>query len=127
MRATTTCVSLRRPPVAGLVSAAALCFALVPGAVAADTLTDALVRDSVVDLHFRTYYFDRQNPGDVTQAAWAAGGWVGYQSGWIAELLRVGVVGYTSQRLWGPLDKDGSGLLAPEQQPQPDHDHQQHQ
>ncbi len=29
----------------------------------------------------------------------------------------LGVVGYTSQRLWGPLDKDGSGLLAPQQQP----------
>ena len=57
------------------------------------TLADALGRDSVVNLHFRTYYFDRQNPGDVTNAAWAAGGWIGYQSGWIADALRLGVVG----------------------------------
>ena len=29
------------------------------GAQANDTLSNALVRDSEVDLHFRTYYFDR--------------------------------------------------------------------
>ena len=103
---------------AGLLSAAALLSALAPApAVASDTLADALGRDSEVNLHFRTYYFDRINPGDVTNAAWAIGGWVGYQSGWMADLLRVGVVGYTSQRLWGPLDKDGSGLLATGQEP----------
>lgn len=100
--------------VAGLLSAAALFPA---GALASDTLANAFGRDSEVDLHFRTYYFDRLNPGDVTNAAWAAGGWIGYRTGWIADLLRVGVVGYTSQRLWGPLDKDGSGLLMPEQEP----------
>ena len=68
-------------------------------------------------LHFRSYYFDRLNPGDVTHAAWAAGGWVGYHSGWIGDVLRFGAVAYTSQKLWGPLDKDGSGLLAPGQEP----------
>jgi len=77
----------------------------------------ALGPDSEVTLHARSYYFDRLNPGDVTNAAWALGGWVGYHSGWIGNLLRFGVVGYTSQRLWGPLDKDGSGLLAPGQEP----------
>lgn len=98
--------------------AGALMLALYGGAAcAADTLADALGRDSEVTLHLRTYYFDRQNPGDVTHAAWAAGGWLGYRSGWIGDLLRFGVVGYTSQKLWGPLDKDGSGLLAPEQEP----------
>ncbi len=80
------------------------------------TLSDALVRDSEVTLHLRNYYFDRLNPGGVTNAAWALGGWVGYRSGWIGDALRFGVVGYTSQRLWGPLDKQGSDLLAPEQQ-----------
>jgi hypothetical protein len=75
-------------------------------------LERALGPDSEVTLHFRSYYFDRQNPGDVTNAAWAAGGWVGYHSGWIADALRFGVVGYTSQKLWGPQDKGGSDLLA---------------
>ncbi len=79
-------------------------------------LERALGPDSEVLLHFRSYYFDRQNPGDVTNAAWAAGGWVGYHSGWIADRVRFGAIGYTSQRLWGPLDKEGSGLLAPPQQ-----------
>jgi hypothetical protein len=78
-----------------------------------DALVDALGRDSEVTLHLRTYYFDRLNPGDVTNAAWAIGGWAGYRTGWIGDALRFGVVGYTSQRLWGPLDKTGSDLLAP--------------
>jgi hypothetical protein len=94
-----------------------LAMATAGSAQASDTLADALGRDSEVTLHFRTYYFDRLNPGDVTNAAWAIGGWAGYRSGWIADVLRFGVVGYTSQRLWGPLDKDGSGLLAPGQEP----------
>ena len=99
----------------------ALALLLACGTLQAQSLNDALERalgpDSEVTLHFRTYYFDRQNPGDVTQAAWAAGGWLGYHSGWIAGALRFGVVAYTSQKLWGPLDKDGSGLLAPGQEP----------
>jgi len=93
---------------------------LACGALQAQSQNDALERalgpDSQVTLHFRSYYFDRLNPGDVTQAAWAGGGWLGYRSGWIADTLRFGAVAYASQKLWGPLDKDGSGLLAPGQE-----------
>lgn len=96
--------------------AAALSSWAATNPASAQSLADALGRDSEVTLHARTYYFDRLNPGDVTNAAWALGGWLGYRSGWIGDLLRFGVVGYTSQRLWGPLDKDGSGLLAPGQE-----------
>ena len=100
--------------VVGAVFASALAAGMFPNtASAADTLANALGRDSEVNLHFRTYYFDRLNPGDVTNAAWAAGGWIGYRSGWIADTLRVGAVGYTSQPLWAPLGKPGSDLLAP--------------
>ena len=53
----------------------------------------------------------------MTQAAWAAGGRFGYRRAWIGDVLRFGVVGCTSHKLWGPLDKDGSGLLAPGQEP----------
>jgi hypothetical protein len=81
-----------------------------------DSLQRALGPDSKTVLHARTYYLDRQNPGDVTNAAWAIGGWAGYVSGWIADAVRFGVVGYTSQRLWGPLNEEGSGLLAPGQE-----------
>lgn len=93
---------------------------LASGTLQAQSLQYSLERavgpDSEVILHFRTYYFDRLNPGDVTNAAWAAGGWVGYRSGWIGDVLRFGAVAYTSQKLWGPLDKGGSGLLAPVQE-----------
>jgi len=84
------------------------------GAAEADepsALSDALVRDSEVTLHLRSYYFDRHSPGPVVNAAWAAGGWLGYRSGWLGNLLQVGVVGYTSQPLWAPSDTGGSGLL----------------
>ena len=101
----------RRTRAAGVVL-----VALSGGAACAGSLADALGRDSEVTLHLRTFYFDRQNPGDVTNAAWAIGGWAGWRSGWIGDMLRFGVVGYTSQKLWGPLDKDGSGLLAPGQE-----------
>ncbi|MGL6110383.1 MAG: OprD family outer membrane porin [Rubrivivax sp.] len=83
---------------------------------ASGALAQAFGRDSEVTLHFRSYYFDQLNPGDVTKAAWAIGGWAGYRTGWIGDMLRFGVVGYTSQRLWGPLDKDGTVLLAPQQE-----------
>jgi len=103
------------------IRALAWALLLACGALPAQSLQDSLERalgpDAEVTLHFRSYYFDRQNPGDLTQAAWAAGGWLGYRSGWIGDVLRIGVVGYTSQKLWGPLDKDGSGLLAPGQEP----------
>jgi outer membrane porin, OprD family len=82
---------------------------------ASENLTDALGRDSEVTLHFRTYYFDRLNPSPPDNAAWTVGGWVGYRTGWIADVLRFGVVGYTSQPLWAPQDKPGSLLLTAQQ------------
>jgi outer membrane porin, OprD family len=99
---------------ARMATAALLCAtgAIPCWAQTSDALVNALGRDSEVTLNFRTYYFDRQNPGDVTNAAWAIGGWAGYRTGWIGDALRFGMMGYTSQPLWAPLDKTGSGLLA---------------
>ena len=67
-----------------------------------------------VTLHFRSYYFDRLNPGDVTQAAWAAGGWVGYHSGWIGDVLRFGVGRLHLAEAVGPA---GQGRLGPAAHP----------
>ena len=75
----------------------------------------AFVRDSAVTTHFRSYYLDR-NTLIRPPAAEAAGGWLGYQSGWFRDFLRVGVVGYTSQPIWAPADRDGTQLLKPGQQ-----------
>ena len=99
---------------------AALLLAVTGSAHAADDaasdMSNALVRDSEVTLHFRTYYFDRLNPSPPDNAAWAIGGWLGYRSGWFGDLLRFGLVGYTSQPLWAPSDKGGNGLLTADQQ-----------
>lgn len=80
-----------------------------------DALQRMLVDDSELTLNIRSYYFDRHKPGPVYNQAWALGGWLGYQSGWLGNALRFGLVGYTSQPLWAPADGDGNLLLAPGQ------------
>jgi outer membrane porin, OprD family len=86
------------------------------GADVASALENMLVNDSKVTLQLRTYAMDRQRPGPVSNEAWAAGGWLAYQSGWLADALSFGLVGYTSQPLWAPADADGTLLLAPGQE-----------
>ncbi len=80
-----------------------------------NALAKMLVDDSKLTLQLRTYAMDRQKPESVANQAWAAGGWLGYQSGWLADALNFGLVGYTSQPLWAPADADGTLLLAPGQ------------
>jgi hypothetical protein len=76
----------------------------------------ALLRESAMTLHLRSYYLDRKTPVPPGNAAWAAGAGLGYQSGWLGNVLRVGVTGYTSQPVWAPADRDGTLLLKPGQQ-----------
>ncbi len=68
-------------------------------------------------LHLRTYYFDAESLTNTPSEAWAIGGWAGLTSGFIGDVFQVGVVGYTSQRLYGPDDKSGTKLLKPPQEP----------
>jgi outer membrane porin, OprD family len=98
--------------------AAAAALVTHAGAFAADessALEAMLVRDSETTLQLRSYWLNRHKPGPEQNAAWAAGGWLGYRSGWLGDALSFGLTGYTSQRLWGPPDAAGSLLLAPEQ------------
>ena len=44
-------------------------------------------------------------------AAWASGGWIGYESDWIGDVLKLGAVGYTSLPLWAPEDRVDTLLL----------------
>ena len=67
-------------------------------------------------VHLRTYYLDQESLTGVQSAAWAVGGWAGLRSPWWYDLFQAGIVGYTSQRLYGPEDKDGTKLLAPGQE-----------
>jgi hypothetical protein len=66
-------------------------------------------------LHLRTYYFDQESLTGVPSVAWALGGWAGLRSPWLGDVLQLGVVGYTSQRLYGPQDESGTLLLQPDQ------------
>lgn len=68
-------------------------------------------------VQLRTYYFDSESLTGVPSEAWALGGWAGLRSPWWGDVFQVGVVGYTSQRLYGPDDKDGTKLLDTGQQP----------
>src|SRR4051812_26838557 len=108
---------------------ALLAFAVAPGAVSAADLPiktaevldvtsiseweRAFVRESAITLYLRSYYLNRETTNIRGPAAWAAGGALGYQSGWLGNMLRVGLVGYTSQPVWAPADRDGTQLLKP--------------
>ena len=63
----------------------------------------------------RTYYLTRDNFDGSKSQAWAAGGWVAFRSGLIGDVFGVHAAYYTSQKLFGPLDEDGTKLLAPGQ------------
>lgn len=78
---------------------------------AAADLADALVHDSEITLHFRSHYLDRDKSAAADSLAWAAGGWLGYRSGWAGDTLRLGLTAYTSQKLYGPAEQDGAALL----------------
>jgi hypothetical protein len=82
---------------------------------AAAELRRFLWDDAVTTFHVRSYYLDRTNPTPPNNVAWAGGGWVGYQTGWLHDVLQLGVVGYTTQPIHAPADTDGTLLLKPGQ------------
>lgn len=74
-----------------------------------------LYDDASAVVHLRSMYRDRTNPPNVrNEAAWAGGGWVGLETGWLYDTLQLGAVGYTTQPFWAPPPtSDGTGLLKP--------------
>jgi hypothetical protein len=59
----------------------------------------AFVRDTRVDINFRSYYRDvvTNDPNSVAvKEAWAAGGWASIVTGRILDMLSAGAVFYTS-------------------------------
>ncbi len=66
-------------------------------------------------VHLRTYDLDAESLTGAPSSAWALGGWAGLRSPWWGNVFQVGLVGYTSQKLHGPADEDGTRLLAPGQ------------
>lgn len=77
--------------------------------------TPAFFRDSMLQFVARSYYLTRDNFDGTRSQAWAGGGWIAFRSGLIGDLFGVHAAYYTSQKLLGPLDEDGTKLLAPGQ------------
>jgi len=74
------------------------------------------IHDTKFGAQLRTFYFNRKKFDDSYSEAWTLGGSVTYQSGYVADLLRIGAVLYTSQPLYAPDDRDGTSLLKPGQE-----------
>lgn len=74
-------------------------------------IRDFLWQDASLQLKPRSYYFDRQRDNAADSQAWALGGALDYGTGWLYDRLKLGARLYTSQKLYGPGDKDGTLLL----------------
>jgi hypothetical protein len=75
------------------------------------------LRDTALDLNFRSFYMKRSNynyDGSVNEA-WAMGGALTYTSGWLFDRFNIGAALYTSQPVYAPERRDGTTLLAPGQ------------
>ena len=77
--------------------------------------TPAFFSDALMQFVARSYSLTRDNSDGSKTNSWAAGGWVAFRSGLIADMFGVHAAYYTSQRLSGPLNEDGAKLLAPGQ------------
>lgn len=88
----------------------------IPGLGEALPTLPPFLRDTDLNLHPRTFYFDREKADGTASEAWAIGGWLQYQSGWLLDTFAIGAAGNTSQPLYAPDDKDGTLLLAPGQE-----------
>lgn len=75
---------------------------------------DAL-QETTLHFNLRTYYMNRDQFDGSKSEAWAAGGWTGLETGYFFDHIALGLTGYTSQRLLGDQDEDGTLLLAPGQ------------
>ena len=71
--------------------------------------------DSELALRYRTYYLRQDRTNKRLSEAWAMGGSLYYRSGWLKELLAVELEGFTSQPIVAPDGRDGTLLLAPDQ------------
>jgi hypothetical protein len=73
-------------------------------------------KDTRADLQLRSYLLDRDRFDGSESSAMAIGGRAGFKTGWFRDRFSIGATAYTSQRLYGPEDKDGTNLLQPGQQ-----------
>jgi hypothetical protein len=86
---------------------------IYPGDPAPDTLK--LPYDFEAVIRPRTFYKDTDTLTGTKQQAWALGGFAGLRSPWFGDLVQFGVVGWTSQRLYGPAGEGGTLILKADQ------------
>src|SRR5947207_6449331 len=72
-------------------------------------------KDTKFEFNLRTFYFDRSDFNQAEKQAWAIGGWVGIKTGYFLDHIAFGATLYTSNPIYAPDDRDGTGLLAPGQ------------
>jgi outer membrane porin, OprD family len=68
-------------------------------------------KNSQLIANVRSYYFDRDSDLYRDSEAFTLGGSLHYHSGWFKDTVKIGASLFTSQRLYGPEDKDGTLLL----------------
>ena len=73
------------------------------------------IRDTDLNIRFRSFYFNRQNDNDTASEAWALGGWIQYASGLLLDTFQMGATYYTSLPAYAPDSRPGSSLLTPGQ------------
>lgn len=78
-----------------------------------DKVLPGFVEGTSFVLKPRSYYLNRNRDSRPDNVGWALGGALEYKSGWWQENLRVAATLYTSQKLYGPSDKDGTLLFKP--------------
>lgn len=74
------------------------------------------LKDTTFYVHLRSFYMDREKFDGSESEAWAIGGWAGVKTGYFLDHVAFGATGYTSVPLLGEDDKDGTLLLAPDQE-----------
>ncbi|MGI9240422.1 MAG: OprD family outer membrane porin [Verrucomicrobiales bacterium] len=84
---------------------------LVPGVLGKFPATDDWLQDSSLMVRSRSYYRYRDEGNGNIREAFATGGSIEFESGWLHDTFRLGLTGFTSQKLHGDADRDGTGLL----------------
>ncbi len=79
------------------------------------------IRDTTLKLNLRSFYFARQDGADDSgndkeKISWALGGSAALKTGKLYDVFSIGSELFTSQKLYGPDDKDGALLLEPGQE-----------
>ena len=72
--------------------------------------------ETVYSVAPRYYYRYRDNRDGSISEVLAIGGYVGLETRWLYNFVRLGLTGYTSLRFYGSKDRGSSGLLKPVQE-----------